>query len=188
MSSFRFCRIVLTKSRIFPSCSQSALTTKNKPAVVALTTNLKSRSLSTNIMPSQVKREGKGTKTVFTLNTGAKMPGVGLGTWQSGPNQVRDAVKSALQAGYRHIDTAFAYGNESEVGQGIKDSGVPREEIWITTKLDNPWHKRVKEGIASSLKNLQVDYVDLYLMHWPSSTTPDDLKKHHDDWTFIDTW
>lgn len=69
-----------------------------------------------------------------------------------------------MQAGYRHIDTAFAYGNEKEVGQGIKDSGVPREQIWITTKLDNPWHKRVEEGINSSLKNLGVDYVDLYLM------------------------
>jgi diketogulonate reductase-like aldo/keto reductase len=73
-------------------------------------------------------------------------------------------VRVALQNGYRHIDTALAYGNEREVGQGIKDSGVPREEIWITTKLDNTWHKRVPEGIASSLKSLGVDYVDLYLI------------------------
>ncbi|KAJ9497922.1 hypothetical protein LTR99_002926 [Exophiala xenobiotica] len=133
-------------------------------------------------------QSGKGTKTVFTLNTGAKMPGIGLGTWQSKPNEVREAVKNALLAGYRHIDTALAYGNEAEVGQGIKDSGVPREEIWITTKLDNPWHKRVPEGIDSSLKSLQTDYVDLYLMHWPSSSVPEDLKKHYDDWNFIDTW
>ena len=88
------------------------------------------------------------------------MPAVGLGTWQSKPNEVREAVKAALRAGYRHIDTALAYGNEHEVGQGIKDSGVPREEIWITTKLDNPWHKRVEEGITSSLKDLGVDYVE----------------------------
>ncbi|KAK5134409.1 hypothetical protein LTR08_006456 [Meristemomyces frigidus] len=128
------------------------------------------------------------TKKTFTLNTGAKMPAVGLGTWQSGPNEVRKAVKAALDAGYRHIDTALAYGNESEVGQGIKDSGVPREEIWVTTKLDNPWHKRVEEGITSSLKSLDMDYVDLYLMHWPSSTDPDDLKKHLSDWDFIKTW
>ncbi|KAH0843104.1 Glycerol 2-dehydrogenase (NADP(+)) [Fonsecaea pedrosoi] len=133
-------------------------------------------------------QSGKGTKTVFTLNTGAKMPGVGLGTWQSKPNEVREAVKNALQIGYRHIDTALAYGNEAEVGQGIIDSGVPREEIWITTKLDNPWHKRVNEGIESSLRDLKTDYVDLYLMHWPSSTVPEDLKKHYDDWNFIDTW
>ena len=111
-----------------------------------------------------------------------------VGTWQSGPNEVRKAVKAALDAGYRHIDTALAYGNEAEVGLGIKDSGVPREEIWITTKLDNPWHKRVQEGIDSSLNSLQTDYVDLYLMHWPSSTDPSDLKKHLPDWDFIKTW
>ena len=104
------------------------------------------------------------TKETFTLNTGAKIPAIGLGTWQSKPNEVREAVKAALLAGYRHIDTALAYGNEHEVGQGIKDSGVPRDEIWITTKLDNPWHKRVEEGIESSLKSLGVDYIDLYLM------------------------
>jgi len=73
-------------------------------------------------------------------------------------------VCTALQNGYRHIDTALAYQNEKEVGLGIKDSGVPRDQIWITTKLDNPWHKRVQEGIDTSLKNLGVDYVDLYLM------------------------
>ena len=83
---------------------------------------------------------------------------------------------------------ALAYGNEHEVGQGIKDSGVPRSEIWVTTKLDNPWHKRVQEGIDSSLKDLMLDYVDLYLMHWPSSTDPDDLSKHLPDWNFIKTW
>lgn len=82
----------------------------------------------------------------------------------------------------------LAYGNEAEVGLGIKNSGVPREEIWLTTKLDNPWHKRVTEGIDSSLKSLGTDYVDLYLMHWPSSTDPDDLKKHYPDWDFIKTW
>jgi glycerol 2-dehydrogenase (NADP+) len=149
------------------------------------------------------------TKEHFTLNTGAKIPAVGLGTWQSKPGEVREAVKAALQGGYRHIDTALAYGNEKEVGEGIKDSGVPREEIWVTTKLDNPWHKRVEEGITSSLNSLGLDYVDLYLMvrylypwsidsegttrlpnsqHWPSSTDPDDLKKHYPDWDFKDTW
>ncbi|KAF9885955.1 hypothetical protein FE257_012130 [Aspergillus nanangensis] len=128
------------------------------------------------------------TKKVYTLNTGAQIPALGLGTWQSKPNEVREAVKNALLRGYRHIDTALAYGNEAEVGAGIKDSGVPREEIWITTKLDNPWHKRVSEGIDSSLKSLGTDYVDLYLMHWPSSTDPEDLSKHYPDWDFIKTW
>ncbi|KAE8152290.1 NADP-dependent oxidoreductase domain-containing protein [Aspergillus avenaceus] len=128
------------------------------------------------------------TKKTYTLNTGDKIPAIGLGTWQSKPNEVREAVKNALLKGYRHIDTALAYGNEAEVGQGIKDSGVPRSEIWITTKLDNTWHHRVTEGIDSSLKDLGVDYVDLYLVHWPSSTDPNDLKKHLPDWDFIKTW
>jgi glycerol 2-dehydrogenase (NADP+) len=101
------------------------------------------------------------------------------GTWQSSPGQVREAVRAALEAGYRHIDTALAYGNEKEVGQGIKDSGVPRKEIWITTKLDNPWHKRVEEGIESSLNSLGVEYVDLYLMvcsiRTPSENRPENI-------------
>ena len=103
-------------------------------------------------------------RKTFTLNTGDKIPAIGLGTWQSAPNQVRNAVKVALQKGYRHIDTALAYGNEKEVGQGIKDSGVPREEIWLTTKLDNTWHHIVPKGIETSLKDLDTEYVDLYLM------------------------
>lgn len=97
-------------------------------------------------------------------------------------------MKAALQRGYRHIDTAFAYGNEKEVGEGIRQSGVPRDQIWLTTKLDNPWHKRVPEALERSLSNLGTDYLDLYLMHWPSSTDPDDLKKHYPDWDFVDTW
>lgn len=103
-------------------------------------------------------------RKTFTLNTGDKIPAIGLGTWQSAPNQVRNAVKVALQKGYRHIDTALAYGNEKEVGQGIKDSGVPREQIWLTTKLDNTWHHIVPKGIETSLKDLDTEYVDLYLM------------------------
>ena len=103
-------------------------------------------------------------RKTFTLNTGDKIPAIGLGTWQSKPNEVRDAVRIALQKGYRHIDTALAYGNEAEVGQGIKDSGVPRDQIWLTTKLDNTWHHIVEKGIESSLKDLDTDYVDLYLV------------------------
>ncbi|KAH6646559.1 NADP-dependent oxidoreductase domain-containing protein [Truncatella angustata] len=128
------------------------------------------------------------TKKTYTLASGDKMPAIGLGTWQSPQDATSKAVKAAIDAGYRYIDTAYAYGNESEVGKGVRDAGVPREQLWITTKLDNPWHKRVAEGIDASLKNLGMDYVDLYLMHWPSSTRPDDLKKHYDDWNFIDTW
>lgn len=125
----------------------------------------------------------KPTQFILTVDSA-----VGLGTWQSKPNEVRNAVKEALLKGYRHIDTALAYQNEKEVGEGIKDSGVPREEIWLTTKLDNDWHHRVEEGITSSLKDLQTDYVDLYLVHWPASMDPNDTKKELPDWDFIKTW
>jgi glycerol 2-dehydrogenase (NADP+) len=129
----------------------------------------------------------RSSKT-FTLNTGDKMPAVGLGTWQSKPNDVKVAVEAALARGYRHIDTASAYGNEKEVGAGIKASGVPRDQIWLTTKLNNPWHSRVVEAIDESLKNLGTDYVDLYLIHWPCSTDPNDMGKHLEGWDYVDTW
>ncbi|KAL2410965.1 D-galacturonate reductase [Exophiala dermatitidis] len=112
--------------------------------------------------------------THFTLNTGAKIPAVGLGTWQSKPGEVRKAVAFALKDGYRHIDTALIYGNEKEVGQGIKDSGVPREEIFLTSKLWNTHHPNVKEGLQKSLDALGVDYLDLYLIHWPVRLVPNE--------------
>lgn len=110
-----------------------------------------------------------------------------MGTWQSKPSEVTQAVEAALKAGYRHLDTAAAYGNEEAVGQGIKNSGVPRDQIWLTTKLNNPDHKRVSEAIDTSLKNLGTDYVDLYLIHWPASTVPGE-KKIYEDWDYLDTW
>jgi glycerol 2-dehydrogenase (NADP+) len=78
---------------------------------------------------------------------------VGLGTWQSGPNEVEKAVEYALRGGYRHVDTALAYENEAEVGRGIKNSGVPREEIWLTTKLDNPWRKCFVQVLSDDILN-----------------------------------
>jgi glycerol 2-dehydrogenase (NADP+) len=105
--------------------------------------------------------------TTYTLNSGHKIPAVGLGTWQSEEGDARNAVKVALKNGYRHIDTAAVYGNEEEVGQGIKDSGVPRSDIFITTKLWNTDHDNVQGAIEASLKRLEVDYVDLFLIHWP---------------------
>lgn len=132
--------------------------------------------------------DSKQTTHTFTLNTGAKIPAVGLGTWQSAPHEVTSAVKAALEKGYRHIDTAAAYGNEKDVGAGIKQSGVPREQIWLTTKLDNHCHKHVEQSLKQSLENLGTDYLDLYLMHWPASVDWDDKKKIYSDWTFVDTW
>lgn len=128
------------------------------------------------------------SRRTFTLNTGDKIPAVGLGTWQSKPDEVRVAVQSALRAGYRHIDAAAAYGNEAEVGEGIQNSGVRRGDIWLTTKLHNQWHTRVPEALDASLRALGTEYVDLYLIHWPSSTDPTDLKKHLRDWDYVKTW
>lgn len=105
----------------------------------------------------------------FTLNTGAKIPAVGFGTWQAAPGEVEQAVTIALKAGYRHLDCAAIYRNEREVGLGIKKSGVPRNEIFITTKLWNTKHDSadVEAALDASLTDLGLDYVDLYLMHWP---------------------
>lgn len=112
----------------------------------------------------------------FTLNTGTKIPLVGLGTWQSKADEVRNAVKVALETGYRHIDTAFVYGNEKEVGQGIVESGVPRSEIFLTTKLWCTFHRpeNVEKALDLSLSNLGVEYVDLFLIHWPVPLVPGD--------------
>ncbi|KID63028.1 Glycerol 2-dehydrogenase [Metarhizium brunneum] len=128
------------------------------------------------------------TSRTYTLNTGAKIPAIGLGTWQSKPSEVQEAVEAALRRGYRHIDTAAAYGNEKQVGAGIKASGVPRSSIWLTTKLNNPDQTRAAAALDESLANLGTDYVDLYLVHWPAATDPDDNTKLVPDWDFVDTW
>ncbi|KAJ6169292.1 hypothetical protein N7497_002135 [Penicillium chrysogenum] len=114
--------------------------------------------------------------TRFKLNTGAEIPALGLGTWQSQPGEVARAVSHAIKVGYRHIDAALCYGNENEVGQGIKeaiDAGiVKREDLFVTTKLWCSYHARVEEGLQQSLTDLGLDYVDLYLMHWPLAMNP----------------
>ncbi|MCC8193323.1 MAG: aldo/keto reductase [Deltaproteobacteria bacterium] len=103
-----------------------------------------------------------------TLNNGVAMPYVGLGVWQATDDETVQSVKWALEAGYRHIDTAKIYGNEAAVGRGVKESGLPREKIFITTKLWNEDMRtgRQMEAFEESLKALGTEYVDLYLLHW----------------------
>jgi diketogulonate reductase-like aldo/keto reductase len=103
------------------------------------------------------------------LADGSQMPALGLGVWQvpNGPECV-NAVRWALELGYRHIDTAQAYGNEESVGQGLGESGVPREEVFITTKF-YPARKDPAREAEQSLRRLGVDGVDLYIVHWPQN-------------------
>lgn len=114
----------------------------------------------------------------YTLNNGVKIPIIGFGTWQTPDGDIaKHAVEVALNAGYRHIDTAAAYGNEKSVGQAIKNSGINRHDLFVTTKLWNADHgyKSAKAAIDRSLQNLKVDYLDLYLIHWPN---PVDMRDH----------
>lgn len=107
--------------------------------------------------------------TTLPLNTGVSIPAVGFGTWQAAPSEVERAVEVALRNGYRHVDCAAIYRNETEVGRGIRASGVARDEIYLTTKLWNASHEPslVEGALDESLRDLGVEWVDLFLMHWP---------------------
>nr|QCX36389.1 RDCT16 [Piper methysticum] len=121
-------------------------------------------------------RERGGTcSNHFQLNTGAKMPAVGLGTWQEGGDLCIEAVKTALKVGYRHIDCAHLYGNEVEVGQALAEAfsgGIKREEVFLTSKIYYTLnsHKKIENSVGISLRNLGVAYLDLYLVHWTESS------------------
>jgi 2,5-diketo-D-gluconate reductase A len=106
---------------------------------------------------------------VIELNDGHRIPQIGLGTWPLDDEQVTAAVVQAVEAGYRHIDTAVKYGNEAGVGNGIRSSGLDRSELFITTKLDGEFQgqDRAVAGLDGSLRRLGLDYVDLLLIHWP---------------------
>jgi 2,5-diketo-D-gluconate reductase A len=120
------------------------------------------------------------TIPAITLNTGAAMPQVGVGTWPLHDADAADVVATAIDLGYRHIDTATRYGNETGVGEGIRRSGIPREELFVTTKFDGEFQG---SGLAvgalhAALERLGTDYVDLLLIHWPLPARDE----------YVDTW
>lgn len=122
----------------------------------------------------------------FELSNGVKIPCLGFGTYLTPADQTKASVAEALKVGFRHVDTALAYGNEAPVGEAIRDSGIPREEIFLTTKhwiVDRGYEKTIA-AIDQSLMNLGMDYMDLYLIHWPC------VEKVSPNWAEInaDTW
>jgi len=111
-----------------------------------------------------------GVAKTLTLANGITIPSIGFGTWQTPDGDIAaESVKNAIEAGYRHIDTAQAYGNEAGVGEGIRMSGIDRSELFVTTKLtnDNHTYELTKSSFKKSLEDLGLDYVDLFLIHWP---------------------
>ena len=109
---------------------------------------------------------------VIGLNNGNYIPQMGFGVFQIAPERTAEAVKAAVEIGYRHIDTAEMYGNEKGVGQGVRDAGLDRADVFITSKLNNGFHKPddARRAFDNTLKALGSDYVDLFLIHWPLPT------------------
>lgn len=120
------------------------------------------------------------TQPHVTFNDGRSIPQIGLGVWQTPDQDAEMVVRTALQAGYRHIDTAAVYGNEEGVGKGMASSGVARGDIFLTTKVwnEDQGFDTTLKAMDASLKRLGTDYVDLYLIHWPSAYRG----------KFVDTW
>lgn len=114
----------------------------------------------------------KNLQDTYTLANDVQIPCIGFGTWQTPDGETAiNSVKAALKAGYRHIDTAACYGNEASVGQAIKESGVPREEIFVTSKVWNTerGYEKTLAAFETTMAKLDLDYVDLYLIHWPAA-------------------
>ncbi|QCR35033.1 2,5-didehydrogluconate reductase DkgA [Nissabacter sp. SGAir0207] len=104
---------------------------------------------------------------IIKLHDGNLMPQLGLGVWKASNEEATAAVAKALETGYRHIDTAMIYKNEEGVGKGIEAAALPREDLFITTKLWNDDQQHAQQALEQSLSRLKLDYVDLYLIHWP---------------------
>ncbi|WP_448626382.1 aldo/keto reductase [Geodermatophilus sp. URMC 64] len=118
------------------------------------------------------------------LNNGVEIPQLGFGVFQVPPDQTLDATLAALEVGYRHIDTAQMYGNEKQVGEAIRRAGIPREEVFVTSKVSNRWRERdeMLRSVDQSLADLGFDRLDLLLIHWPLPTLADYVKR----WTVME--
>jgi 2,5-diketo-D-gluconate reductase A len=114
---------------------------------------------------------GLTSDLVATLPGGGRMPLLGFGTWQLRDDEARASVSWALEAGYRHIDTATGYRNESQVGAALQESGVPRDQVFVTTKMPPDHVGRERQTLEESLEKLGTSYVDLWLVHWPPGGT-----------------
>jgi 2,5-diketo-D-gluconate reductase A len=116
----------------------------------------------------------------ITLNNGVDIPQLGFGVFQIEPEETKDATLAALEVGYRHIDTAEMYGNEKEVGEAVRASGIDRSEIFVTSKLNNSFHAydAALDAFEGTLKALDIDYLDLFLVHWPLPGVGD----------YVETW
>ncbi len=125
---------------------------------------------------------GPNTVPMITLNDGNHLPQLGFGTYQVPPEETAATVRTAIELGYRHIDTAQMYGNEKGVGQGIHDAGLDRGQVFITSKLNNGFHRPddARRTFSDTLRELGTDYVDLFLIHWPLPTLYDG--------DFVSTW
>jgi len=117
---------------------------------------------------------------IITLNNGVEIPQLGFGVFQIEPENTREATLRALEVGYRHIDTAEMYGNEKEVGQAVRESGIDRDEIFVTSKLNNGYHDPddAMRAFQQSLDALDIGHIDLFLVHWPLPSVGD----------FVETW
>jgi 2,5-diketo-D-gluconate reductase A len=117
----------------------------------------------------------------ITLNDGVEIPQLGFGVFQIPPEETAEAVRTALEVGYRHIDTAEMYGNEKEVGQAVRESGIPREEVFVTSKLNNSFHRRddALRAFDRTMEDLGFEQLDLFLVHWPLPTIVVD---------YVETW
>jgi 2,5-diketo-D-gluconate reductase A len=119
------------------------------------------------------------TVPTIALNNGVEIPQLGFGVFQIKPEQTAEATRTALEVGYRHIDTAQMYGNEKEVGQAVRESGIPRDQVFITSKLNNNRQERddILRSFDQSLTDLGLDQLDLFLVHWPLPGVSDYVKR-----------